>query len=78
MNTENTATKAALRSAELFGTDDEAAFKRQFVVQFLAAWTASNFNGYCARGMQESLCRPPVEDAVFLANAAWKQWAMIH
>jgi len=46
-------------------------FIRQFVVQFLATWTATNYNDFCARDMHSHLETPPVEDAFFLAEAAW-------
>jgi len=46
--------------------EDELHFKRQFAIQFLASWAATHFTESCARGMQEGLERPPVEDAARL------------
>jgi len=48
-------------------------FIRAFVTQFLASWAATNFTDYCARGRQESLEDPPVEDAFFLAEKHWEK-----
>lgn len=48
-------------------------FIRLFVVQFLASWTANNYADFCNRGLQKSLENPPVEDAFFLADAAWNK-----
>jgi hypothetical protein len=64
----------ALPASDLFGLADELAFRRQFVTQFLASYCAANFNDYCARGMQDLLETPPVEDADYLSFAAWKHW----
>jgi hypothetical protein len=49
-------------------------FKRMFAAQFLASWVATNYNDYCARGLQDHLETPPVEDAVFLADKAWDHY----
>ena len=64
-------------SHALFGIRDEREFKRQFAVQFLASWAAVHYTEYCARGMQETLATPPVEDAEYLAQKAWEQWCSI-
>ena len=64
-------------SQNLFGMGDEREFKRQFAVQFLASWVATHYTEYCARGMQETLETPPVEDAEYLAQKAWEQWCSI-
>ena len=64
-------------SHALFGMGDEREFKRQFAVQFLASWAATHYTEYCARGMQETLETPPVEDAEYLAQKAWEQWCSI-
>ncbi len=69
-----TTTEPALAPAPLFGLGDELAFRRQFVTQFLASYCASNFNDYCARGMQDLLETPPVEDADYLSLSAWQHW----
>jgi len=61
-------------ASDLFGLDDELAFRRQFATQFLASWCATHFHDFCARGLQEQLEKPPVEDADYLSFAAWKHW----
>jgi hypothetical protein len=50
---------------------DEKEFKSTFIATFLASWCATNYSDYCINGKQEALSRPPVEDAVFLADKAW-------
>lgn len=50
---------------------NEIEFRNQFTVQFLATWTAIHYDDFCARGLQEELASPPVEDAEYLAKAAW-------
>ena len=52
---------------------DEARFKEQFIAAFLATWVAQNYGECCYRGTQERLEHPPVEDAKFLADAAWDE-----
>jgi len=69
--------ESGLSSHALFGMGDELEFKRQFAVQFLASWAATHYTEYCARGMQETLGTPPVEDAEYLAQKAWEQWCAI-
>jgi len=64
----------ALSASDLFGLGDELAFRRQFVTQFLASYCETNFNDFCARGLQDKLETPPVEDADYLSFAAWKHW----
>jgi len=58
----------------LFGTGDEMEFRRQFAIQFLASYAATNFNDLCANGRQGSLERLPVEDAEYLSGTAWRHW----
>lgn len=58
--------------------EDELHFKRQFAIQFLASWSATHFTEYCARGMQEELAMPPVEDAKYLAQTAWDHWCFVN
>lgn len=53
----------------------EQAFKTQFIASFLAAWVAKHYDMACARGEHDKLGRPPVEDAQFLADEAWKELA---
>lgn len=47
-------------------------FKRLYIIQFLATWTANNYADACARSEHKRLENPPVEDAEHLAEAAWK------
>jgi hypothetical protein len=61
----------------LFRSEDERAFKQQFVTQFLASWTAVHYADFCSRGMQEALEKPPVEDAACLAQKAWEEWCVM-
>tara|TARA_B100000700_G_scaffold138442_1_gene154485 strand:- start:1195 stop:1491 length:297 start_codon:yes stop_codon:yes gene_type:complete len=49
-------------------------FKNNFITKFLATWTAKNHEKYCMEGRQEELKKPPVEEAVFLADEAWKEY----
>lgn len=64
-------------SHALFGMGNKLEFKRQFAIQFLASWTAVHYTEYCAKGMQETLGTPPVEDAEYLAQKAWEHWCAI-
>lgn len=57
--------------------EDELHFKRQFAIQFLASWSATNHAKFCARGMHDALERPPVEDAAYLAQMAWCYWCFV-
>ena len=52
-------------------------FIEQYKVTFLATWAAKNYEDYCMRGIQEQLETPPVEDAQFLAEAAWEEMKSI-
>jgi len=49
-------------------------FIEQFATTFLATWCANNYSDACARGEQQRLEHPPVEDAIFLAEAALAEW----
>jgi len=53
--------------------DLEAVFKMQFIASFLASWCVNNYDDYCARDLQDRLGKPPVEDATYLAEEAWKE-----
>lgn len=46
-------------------------FIENFTTQFVATWTAQNYNNFCSIGKQERLEYPPVVDAVFLAKKIW-------
>ena len=52
-------------------------FLDQFTVQFLASWCAKEYNDACLNGTQKRLDTPPVEDARFLAEQAWKHYTYI-
>ena len=47
-------------------------FIEQYVVVFLASWTVKEYDDACARGQNDRLNEPPVEDAYFLAEKALK------
>lgn len=53
---------------------DEQRFKEQFIASFLASWCAVNYTEYCVQGAQKLLGKPPVEDAIHLADEAWKHY----
>lgn len=57
---------------------DEKTFKSQYVANFVATWTANNYDDACMMGQHERLNRPPIEDALFLANAAWAHYMDIY
>lgn len=48
-------------------------FIEQFVVQFLASYTATIYEDCCMRGQHAKLRKPPVEDAIHLAEEAWNE-----
>jgi hypothetical protein len=58
----------------LFTEDDEKEFKQAFVTTFLANHAALV---YQENPVSPTLTEPPVEDAEFLASAAWKHWTKI-
>jgi hypothetical protein len=47
-------------------------FIEQYVITFLATWTANNYSEACMSGNHQRLREPPVEDAYFLAEKAWE------
>ena len=57
-------------SDTLFRSEDERAFKQQFVTQFLASWTAIYYVVYSVKGTPE---KQLVEDAACLAQKAWEE-----
>ena len=61
-------------SKPLFTLGDAAGFKRHFAVNFLAAWAAENYDACCMMDKHETLKKPPVEDAQYLAECAWSHW----
>lgn len=50
---------------------NEKTFKENYISTFLASWAAQNYEDYCILGKQEDLKKPPIEDAVYLADCAW-------
>ena len=53
---------------------NEKTFKDNFISTFLASWCATHYNDYCMQSKQEQLENPPVEDAIYLADEAWKKY----
>lgn len=49
------------------------AFIAHYVAAWLASYTATHHVDYCQRGLHAELERPPVEDAVYLAETAWAE-----
>jgi hypothetical protein len=56
----------------LFRDVDEIEFKRLFVVHWLAAMEAANYQNNCSNGWKNHSI--PVEDAKDLADKAWDEW----
>jgi hypothetical protein len=50
---------------------DEKEFTRLYIIQFLAAYAATNYHDACSTGNWKSLF--PVEDAEELAKKAWAE-----
>ena len=57
----------------LFSKSDEAAFKKQYVIQFMATYQAVTYQNNCAKGWANHSQVMPIEDAETLANEAWDQ-----
>jgi hypothetical protein len=51
---------------------NEEQFKAHYIATFLASWAVMEYDGACSTGQHALLNNPPVEDAVFLADKAWK------
>jgi len=47
-------------------------FIRRYVIQFCASYVANNYDQNCREGLHEQSRKPPVEDAIHLAEAAWE------
>lgn len=62
----------AAMQKHLFRSDQAIEFKRLFVIQWLAAIEAVNYQENCHRGWKGH--RPPVEDAHNMAERAWDEW----
>ena len=56
----------------------EEVFKAQFIASFCAAWCAANYDMANATGKPEYLEKPPMEDAIFLADCAWDEWLAVN
>jgi len=52
----------------------EQEFKDRFVCNFLSGWVVQNYEFCCTHGKHAQLDHPPVEDAIYLADAAWKEY----
>lgn len=52
---------------------NKKAFIDQWVVVFLASWTAREYNEACAMGQYDKLSNPPIEDAFHLAEIQYKK-----
>lgn len=50
-------------------------YKELFMVQFIATWTANNYEESCMIGNHDKLMNPPFEDAAFIAAATWKSFS---
>lgn len=51
---------------------EKTQFIDNFITTFLATWTANNYDIMCAQGEWSKLENPPAEDAVHLAECAWR------
>ena len=60
----------------LFRSEDERAFKQQFVTQFLASWTAIYYVEYSLKLVMDNP-KPPVQDAARYAQKAWEEWRVM-
>lgn len=49
-------------------------FIAQYVINFMASWSASRYDDACLSGNQESLEQQPIEDAIYLAEIAWTKY----
>lgn len=56
----------------LFRSEDERAFKQQFVTQFLASWTAIYYVEHSLILVMDNP-KPPVQDAMLYAQKAWDE-----
>lgn len=48
-------------------------FISQYVTNFVATWTAQNYDQCCLTGQHDRLRNPPVEDAIDLATQLWEK-----
>jgi hypothetical protein len=57
---------------------NEKEFKSHYIATFLAAYMASRYDNDCMTGhLGEPYNNQPVEDAIFLAQKAWEQAAIL-
>ena len=56
---------------------DKKTFLNNYISTFLATWTANHYEEYIMNNKHEDLGKPPVEDAIFLANEAWKKYQLV-
>lgn len=56
---------------------DQDKFCEQFVAVFCASWCAKHYEDVCINNEQERLEKPPIEDAVYLADCAWTEYVNV-
>ena len=54
-----------------FTESDKDRFIKQYIVSFMASYTADKYEDYCISGRHNELDKSPVEDAHHLAEEAW-------
>ena len=47
---------------------NKSKFVSDYVSNFCSTWAAINYDNFCIASKQDCLAKPPVEDAVFLAE----------
>ena len=55
---------------------DKQTFVNNYISTFLATWTANHYEEYIMNNKHGDLGKPPVEDAMFLANEAWDKYQL--
>jgi hypothetical protein len=53
---------------------NENEFKAQYALVFCATYTANRYEEYCSHGKQKDLDYQPMDDALYLADEAWRQY----
>lgn len=48
-------------------------FVEQFVIHWLATWSANNYEDCCLKDNHDKLESPPLEDAIYLAEKTWEE-----
>lgn len=64
-------TLQTISNEKVFTLEDKSLFIKSFSTHFMANWAALNYSDFCTRGLHKELGKPPVEDAMFLAEQAW-------